>query len=178
MKNMIIGALVALLVVGAVGGIYVATVSAQTQTPPEQPVPFGGKFMGRGMMGNYRTDDGGLMHDAMIALFAEKTGLSVEVLEEKLSEGQTMFDIATEEGLSVEDVTALMVEARDTALADAVAAGTVTQEQADWMKARMNGRFAGGKTGGMPCYNGTTAGQRPFMPFGRGGRWATPEVEE
>ena len=178
MKNMIIGALVALLVVGAVGGIYVATVSAQTQTPPEQPVPFGGRFMGRGMMGNYQTDDGGLMHDAMIALFAEKTGLSVEVLEEKLSAGQTMYDIATEAGLTVEDVTALMVEARDTALADAVAAGTITQEQADWMKTRMNGRFAGGKAGMMGCFNGTNPGQRPMMPFGRGGRWATPEVED
>ncbi len=178
MKNMIIGALVALLVVGAVGGIYVATVSAQTQTPPEQPVPFGSRFMGRGMMGNYRTDDGGLMHDAMIALFAEKIGLSVEVLEEQLSEGQTMYEIATEAGLTLEDVTALMTEARDSALADAVAAGTITQEQADWMKTRMNGRFAGGQTGGMPCFNGTDAGRRPTMPFGRGGRWVTPEVED
>ena len=178
MKNMIIGALVAFLVVGAVGGIYVATVSAQTQTPPEQPLPFGGRFMGRGMMGNYRTDDGGLMHDTMIALFAEKTGLSVEVLEEKLSEGQTMVEIATEAGLTVEDVTALMVETRNTALADAVTSGTITQEQADWMQARMNGRFAGGQAGEMPCFNGSNSGQRPMMPFGRGGRWTAPDTGE
>jgi len=178
MKNMIIGALVALLVVGAVGGIYVATVSAQTQTPPEQPVPFGGRFMGKGMIGGYQNETDGIMHDTMIALLAEKTGLSVEVLEEKLSEGQTMVDIATEVGLTVDEVTALMAEARNSALADAIAAGTMTQEQAEWMKTRMSGRFAGWQADGMPCFDGTDAGQRPMMPFGRGGRWATPEVGE
>lgn len=176
MKNMILGALVALLVVGVVGGVYVASVSAQTPQPPEQPVPFGGRFMGRGMMGAYQSGEYGLMHDAMIALLAEKTGLSVEVLEQRLTDGETMYDIATEAGLTVEDVTALMVEARETALADAVAAGTITQEQADWMKERMNNGFAGGKAGGMPCFNGTNAGQRPMMPFGRGGRWAQPDT--
>ena len=176
MKNMILGALVALLVVGVVGGVYVATVSAQTPQPPEQPVPFGGGFMGRGMMGVNQMGEDGFMHDAMIALLAEKTGLSVEVLEQRLTDGETMYEIAVEAGLTVDDVKALMVEARDTALADAVAAGMLTQEQADWMKERMSGGFTGRQVEGMPCFDDTDSGQRPFMPFGRGGRWVQPDT--
>ena len=139
---------------------------AQTQTPPSGDAPSAGVpgwgMMGRNAHGMMRGSGSGPMHDYMEEALAEKLGLSEAEIEEKLASGETMWSIAQAQGLTDEQITELMQSARDEALKAAVAAGAITQEQADWMAQRMqqmNG--AGG------CGAGFGQGARQHMPMGR-----------
>jgi len=59
-----------------------------------------------------------------------------EALDARL-EGKTLLDLATEKGLTEEQLTDAIVHDRKAALDEAVADGGLTQEQADWMLERM-----------------------------------------
>jgi len=83
------------------------------------------------------------MHDAMIAAYSDKLGISVEVLNSRLADGETLSAIALSTGLTVEQFTALRLEVRNLAIDQAVKDGTFTQEQADWMKTRGAGNGNG-----------------------------------
>jgi hypothetical protein len=109
----------------------------------------------------------------MVAAFAAKLGLKAEDVQASLDKGQTMWQIAQAKGLTAEQFAAAMTEARTAGIAAAVKAGTLTQQQADWMNQRGQGMGAG--RNGMdpedcPMNNGTTTttGQRGGM-MGRGG---------
>ena len=128
------------IALGTAGFVY-----AQASTPPT-PVPgsgYGQGMMmgGRGMRGGMtlapaaRGQDG-LLHDKMIAVFAEKIGISVEDLNARLAKGETMAQIASSKGLTADQFTTLMADARSQAIDQAVKDGTLTQAQADWMKQR------------------------------------------
>jgi hypothetical protein len=112
-----------------VGGIAFA----QTETPPDQTtpaplerLPWGKGFgcMGGGSWKNF---------DAM----AEALKLEPTELFEKLHNGQTLADIAKEQGVDLaklqEAANAERVKAMKDAIAQAVTDGKITQEQADWM---------------------------------------------
>lgn len=153
-KALIIFALVAAVAVtfGFAGSVYAQT----TQPPAVEPGygPRGGGRMG-GMMGGQPGTGSGFMHDEMVAVFAEKLGMSVDDLNARLTAGEHMYDIALEKGLSQEEFTTLMADVRAQSLDKAVVDGTLTQEQADWMKTRgagmMGGRGQGGRgMGGCP----------------------------
>jgi hypothetical protein len=151
MKKWFALALVAVLAVFAVATV----VSAQTPTPPTTPqTPFGrGAMMGgrgqaqtqsgtpqaygRGMMGAQAGD--GWMHDDMVAAFAAKLGLSATDVEARLDKGETMWQIAESKGLTSEQYSAAMLDARNAAIDAAVKAGTFTQAQADAMKQNSQG---------------------------------------
>ena len=107
-------------------------------------------------MGGATAGDG-LLHDAMIAIFAEKLDLALTDLQARLEKGETMAQIAAAEGLSVEEFSTLMPAARSQAIDQAVSDGALTQEQADWMKQRGAGMMGGrGMRGG--------AGNCPSLP--------------
>jgi hypothetical protein len=76
----------------------------------------------------------GLLHDEMIAAYAQKLGVSLEDLNARLAKGETMAQIAYSKGLTADQFRTLMTEARVQAIDQAVKNGTLTQEQADWMK--------------------------------------------
>lgn len=94
-----------------------------------------------GMMGQTGS---GLLHDYMIAGFAEAFGVSVEDLQARIDAGETMFDVATSLGMTQEQFTELMVTVRSDAINQALADGVITQEQADWMLSRLAQRQAAG----------------------------------
>lgn len=134
--------LVAVLALGIVGYAY-----AQTQTPPEFTRPYGqmgpgmmggrqGGGFGRGMMGG-QTGSYGPMHTYMVDAFASALEMTPEELQAELDAGKTMWTVAEEKGYSAEQFTDLMLQARTEALNAMVAAGAITQEQADWMLQRM-----------------------------------------
>lgn len=75
----------------------------------------------------------GLLHDEMIAVFAEKLGISRDDLDARLAEGETIAQIASAKGLTVDQFRTLMVDARAQAIDQAAKNGTLTQSQADWM---------------------------------------------
>ena len=95
MKKLLIAIAVVAVVFGA--GLGVASVvNAQAGTPPTvdgTAIPYGG-MMGSnwgghmGMMGGTAAGETGLLHDLMIAAWAEKLGLTVDELNAKIAEGE------------------------------------------------------------------------------------------
>jgi hypothetical protein len=134
-------------------GMLGAWSQGYTGTVPMGPGMMGG---GRGMMGGaYGT---GPLHDYMLDAFAQALDLARADLDEQLAGGQTMYAIAAAQGLTQEEFFSTMQTVRETALAQAVADGVITQEQADWMGA-MRGRMQGGAGGPGDCphFNSTPA---------------------
>jgi hypothetical protein len=163
---------------------------AQVPTPPTSPDPYdgrggyGGMMGGRGgyggmrggfggMMGGYADGLYGPMHEYMIGAFAEALGLSPDILEERIANGENMWTIAQEQGLTDEQFQQVKYDARIDAMQQAVEAGVITQEWADWMIERMKTMHSNGYT---PGYG---AGSCPGMGGGRGGsqRWNTQPVQ-
>jgi hypothetical protein len=142
---------------------------AQTQSPPNLPGPFGPGLMGPGMRGggmmgrwgDSQTRTHGPLHKYMLRAFAAKLGLTSDEIQAQLDAGETMWTIASAQGISQEDFSAWMTEARTQALAQAVADGVLTQEQAEWMGQRMQRIHA----------NGYGLGNCPMQGGKAGGRW-------
>jgi len=163
--------------------VFAGMAYAQSANPPvaapDAAYGRGGMMGGRGgmmaggrggMMSAYgaNVDQDGPMHDTMVAALAEKLGLSVEDINTRLANGETMYQIAASKGLSTADLQALMSDVRAKAIDEMVKDGTLTQEQADWMKQRggmMGGAGRGGMMGGRGMH-GTGAGTNPDCPFG------------
>lgn len=161
------------IVIVAVIAIALGTTSfvyAQVPTP-QAPVPGSGYGQGRmggrgahgGMMNQNATGtQDGLLHDEMIAVYAQKLGISVEDLNARLVKGETMAQIASSKGLTADQFTTLMADARSQAIDQAVKNGTLTQVQADWMKQRGAGMVNGGR--GMRG-NGQGRNANPDCPY-------------
>lgn len=142
-------------IVAVAAALTAGVVFAQTPTPPDPasagygPDRFGsgGPMMGgygRGRLGALQP---GWMNDAVLDAFARALDMERGELEARLAAGETIFQIATAEGLTRDEFLAVMAEARAAALAQAVEDGTLTQAQADAMAAHMGrrqGRMANG----------------------------------
>ena len=154
------------IVLGTAGFVY-----AQSPTP-QTPVPgtgYGyGMGGGRGVRGGMAMGQGavsgaqvGILHDEMIAAYAQKLGISVEDLNTRLANGETIAQIASSVGLTVDQFRTVMRDARSQAIDQAVQNGTLTQAQADWMKQRGAGMMNGGR--GMRGGQGRNA--NPDCPY-------------
>ena len=150
-KILIIGSIIAVAVAAlAIGGFAYA----QSQTPPSPDVPYGRGMMGSmmqsyggGMMngrapgfmqgrgGAFGRGEFGILSEYMDSALAEAFGLTVEEVQAVRQDGKTLWDVAKEQGLTVADYQEKMTQAREKALELAVAAGAITQEQADQAKA-------------------------------------------
>jgi hypothetical protein len=122
-----IGILLALVTLLAVG---VIPVLAQGNQPPVTPQPFGNAWRG---MGPHSMDAEGPLHESMLAAWAKILGIPSEDLDARLAAGETMYTIAADFGYEGQEFYSLMLQARAVALQEAVAAGVLPQEQADWM---------------------------------------------
>jgi hypothetical protein len=131
-------------IVVIVAALGVGAAFAQAPTPAEPDTSYGPGMMGGrggyGMLGQTQLADGGYgpMHEYMIDAFAEAFGISPDELNSRLVAGESMWQIAEAYGFGSEEFSAMRLEARDYALQQAVQAGTITQEQAEWMSQRMN----------------------------------------
>jgi len=131
------------LVVLALGVLGVGAALAQGPTP----------YAGNGpMMGG---NGGGWMHDYVEQALAAKLGLTEEQVEDQLTAGKSMYQIALDNGIKQEAITEFMNQVHQDAFAKAVKDGVVTQEQADWMLQRVQSRGYG--TGNCPMQNGQGA---------------------
>jgi hypothetical protein len=167
-KIILIGTAIAVLAVIALGVAGFAY--AQTQTPPWPDQYYGPSMMqnrgfGPGMMGRWGAGGYGLMHEYMEDAFAEALGITHEELEAKLDAGETMWSITRSQGLSDNEITKMMMDARTKALDKAIADGILTQEQADWMIQRMQQMQDNGFGPGNCPMNGGAFGP------GRGPAW-------
>ena len=142
-----------LLIISLLAVFSVTAVYAQGNQPPVNP---GGPFT---------SDEESPLHDYMMQAFANVLGIDVTQLETRLANGETMYEIAISQGYGATEIPALMADARSKALDMAVAAGVISQDQADWMNSRGNGR-GNGQMG-----TGTCLGTGPQMQMQGGGRW-------
>lgn len=153
MKKLVLSIVIVAVVVIALG--TTGSVYAQSPTPqtPAAGTGYGyGMGGGRGARGGVMMGQGagpstqnGSLHDEMIAVYAEKLGISVEDLNARLANGETMAQIASSKGLTAEQFSTLMTDARSQAIDQAVKNGTLTQAQADWMKQRGAGSMGSGR---------------------------------
>jgi len=157
---------VVVLALGAVGVAYAQSSSQGTGTGSGSGWMGGRGSRGSIGAGNMSVGDG-ILHDYMIAAFAEKLNIPVADLEARLEQGETMAQIAVSTGLTIDEFRTLMVDARSQAIDQAVADGTLTQEQADWMSQRGAGQMAGGQMGNGRGMRGTGQGQfaNPDCPY-------------
>lgn len=174
-------ALVAVIAFGVTGFAFAQSQTPQAPTSPTNPPAGqggwtnsgtrpgmggrGGRFGGMGAIAAQSADGYGLMHDEMIAAFAQALSMTPEELQARLDAGDTMWTIAQEKGLSADQFTQLMQQARSAAFQQAVADGTLTQAQADWMQQRMNRNYPDGYGPGSANCDGSGIRQG-----GRGGR--------
>lgn len=159
-KFFLIGILV-LLIGGAAFAAGTIFTAARAQNPDPSVDGFGPMMGGRGrhggmmggqgayggmMGGSWNGTDGtyGPMHEYMVDALAEALGISSDELQGYIDEGQTPYQVALDLGFAEEDIPALFNSAHQAALDAAVEAGVLTQEQADWMKERMQYRFDNG----------------------------------
>ena len=123
---------------------------AQKETPNPVPSPgygygmMGGRGGYGGMRGGLISGEEGPNHEYMLEAFAEAVGLSPEEIETRLASGETMRQIVEAEGVSIEEFSEIMSSVRSNVIENALADGTLTQEQADFMADRMLQRGAGG----------------------------------
>jgi len=161
--------LIVALVVLALGALGVGVVAAQGGQPPVN----GFSMMGMMWGGGY-----GPMHTYVVEAFATELKLSVDEVNTRMLNGETMYQIALAEGITQDQVTAVLTKVHTAAFDKAVAAGALTREQADWMLQRMQGMYANGYgTGTCPMHNGVrpqdgTGFRGGFGPgMMGGGRW-------
>lgn len=172
-KFMIAGVVVGLfvLVLGATGLAY-----AQTQNPPADDAPYAYGMMGGsgfrggfggGMMG-YGAYSEGPMHEYMVAALADAFGLTTDELEARHDAGETLWELAQEQGMTAEEFQARMAEARSTAIDQALGDGVLTKEQAEWMEIHM-AQMSGAGFGPGGCH-GAGVSSSSSTSWGRGGQ--------
>ena len=137
---------VAVLVVAALAVLATGAVMAQEPTPPTP----GGWRMGPGMMGRFGNSGAeyGPMHDYMEAAIAKALGISADEFETQRDAGKTAYQIALDLGFTADKIPTLLSDAHTKALEAAAAAGVISQQQLDWMKARHAGGFGMGNCDG------------------------------
>jgi hypothetical protein len=164
-RFLLIGLIIAvvLILVGGAGVVYArvnnlgnnATVKVITpQNGNQNPQPFNYGPGGRmheygfgGMMGGRGPNLGrgtGLLHDYVVSAFAKPVGLTVDQVNTRLSNGETLTQIATAEGFTGDKLTQLVQQVWQSAVNQAVTDGVITQNQADRILQRLNNYPGGG----------------------------------
>ncbi|GAB4494676.1 MAG: hypothetical protein OHK0052_00280 [Anaerolineales bacterium] len=85
------------------------------------------------------------MHAAALPVYAKAFGMTEAELQAQLDAGETPWSIAADKGMTLTAFSELQTAARKAGLDAAVAAGTITQAQADLMLERMSQNPMGGK---------------------------------
>ncbi len=135
---LIVGLVVAALVVFGIGAAFA-----------QGPAPYADN-------GPMSQNGGGWMHDYVEQALAAKLGLTEEQVEDQLTAGKSMYQIALDNGIKQEAITEFMNDVHKDAFAKAVKDGVVTQAQADLMLQRMQSRGGYG-TGDCSMQNGQGA---------------------
>jgi hypothetical protein len=147
------------LIVIALAVIGVNLAFAQQPTPNDNSWinsmrnMMGGNWQGMAAMHNQTAQNGGMqaMHDWMHQSggihetvwneIAKQLGLSANELTAQVNSGKTIGQIATEKGVSTQDLATTMKNAMKAGLSQAVKDGKLTQEQADLMLQHMDGQY-------------------------------------
>jgi hypothetical protein len=139
-KSILIGGLLVALVVTVLAGVGVSSVYAQS---PSQTLAHGRGPGGGGGRGLSLTE---------LQVAAEKLGMTTDELITALQGGKTLEQIAQEKGIDYASIQAAIQENQQaefrTRIQQAVTAGTMTQEKADWLLEGLDKGFIGNGPGG------------------------------
>jgi hypothetical protein len=151
----------------AFGSVGVAYAQSPTQAPGAGTGFMGGRGSRNGLGGANSTAGDGILHDYLITAYAEKLNIPVADLEARLSNGETMAQIAISTGLTLDQFRTLMIDVRTQAIEQALNDGVLTQAQADLMSQRGAGQMAGGQKGNGSGMRGGGQGQfaNPNCPY-------------
>lgn len=154
-----------IVVVLVVALATMGAVSAYAQGPNPTPgVGRGGPCYEAGLLDIDQAD----MHAAI----ADALGISVAEFDAMRAEGTSLFLIAQELGVDIDVIRTAMSDIREAAIDEALDAGTITEEQAEWMRARPGpGGYGYGYGFGQGPQDGT--GYR-MRGQGRGRQFGTP----
>jgi hypothetical protein len=146
------------------GGLSVSVVSAQEITPQAEDAPAGGICgHGRGLFG---FGPGG--QRTMFDTAAEALGLTPEELFSELHAGKTLEEVAEDRGVEVEELQEALKAIRDEAVQDeiaqAVAGGEITQDEADWRLEGLERGYMSGRGFGHGFERGMRRGPGPSGP--------------
>lgn len=126
-KKVLLGLSLAVVITAA--AVTTSVGFAQAEDPPTYPAnqPFMSqrsmRWMSEGEDGWMADELGEVMHDAMIAAFADALGLDPVDLEARLESGENMMDIALAQDLSSEQVWDIMQTVREDARAAVLESG-------------------------------------------------------
>jgi hypothetical protein len=146
-KSFLIGGLLIALLVAVVAGIGVKSAYAQSGTTDSTTT--------MPMRGHGHGGRGGGLSLTGLQVAAEKLGMTTDELITALQSGKTLEEIAQEKGVDYADIQAAIQEQSQTELRDriqqAVTAGTISQEKADWLLEGLDKGFIGnGPDGDVP----------------------------
>ena len=168
--------IVGMLVIGAIAVLVTGVALAQDETQPTPTTPQAQPWgKGAGM---------DTTRQAGAQAAADALGMTVDEMNTQLWGGKTLADLAEEKGVALADVQAAVQAAIQTAQKDAfqtaidqaVAAGTITQENADWLIEGLDKGFIPGfGVGGMRGFGNDFGGGRGHHGgFGGPGMFGTP----
>jgi len=140
MKKLLVSLIVAGVIVASLGTATV--VSAQSETPqPYFGQNGGGRYGYRVNSDLYEHDE--VLHDLMMEAWSAELGISVDELNTRLDGGESLSQIALSAGLTFDEFWTLRDSIRSTAVEQALADGSITQEQADLIQQSIQLRAAG-----------------------------------
>ena len=149
-RSILIGGLLVALVVTVLAGLGVSSVYAQSSSQP---------------MAHGRGPGGGGLGLTGLQVAAEKLGMTTDELITALRSGQTLEQIAQEKGVDYADIQAAIQEQSQTEfrnrIQEAVTAGTISQEKADWLLEGLDKGFIGNGAGGDGFFGGRGFGLGP-----------------
>ena len=139
-----VSAIAAVVMLAAGAGVSVAAAQGQTPPPPGwagpcQGEPAGGA--GAGILSQYE--------DVLHAKLADALGMSASDFEAARDSGQTLFQIAQDQGVDLEAISQAMADGRQAMIDQALSDGVITQSQAEWLSQRGGamGRMGQGTAG-------------------------------
>lgn len=114
-------------------GLMLVASAASAQGPGSGPQ---GGGHGHGMHGGMGHGQGG-PQDSLVAIAAKTLGMDQAALVSALNSGKTIADVAKDKGVALDKIVDAVVADRAERLKSAVAAGRMTQAQADALLAQM-----------------------------------------
>jgi hypothetical protein len=111
----------------------------------------------------------GLLHDYMEKALADKLGIDVTTIAAQFDSGKSLYQIALDNGIAQADLPTFMAEVRTMAINAALAAGAITQAQADRMlRMAQRGMGQGMMRGGAAAGAGAGLCNGSGIPGGKG----------
>lgn len=165
MKGMLKSALVVgLVAVVASVGVVAASAQGEGPGPGDREGPLGQRpIWGPGSHMGPLSDYADIVHEAV----AEALGMTQSAFEQAIADGETLFSLAQEKDLDLDELREIMLEARAEAVEQALADGAITEEQAEWLQSRPRGPM-GGIGGGAECDGSGPRGMRSGRRGGPG----------